>query len=169
MKNMKSSDHNNLLQQNISVDLQVALDESSALKSQVPSLQQFESWVSEVFNFIKRTNDAEVSIRVVDLTEMATLNETYRQKSGPTNVLSFPFSAPEEVDSALLGDVLLGDIAICLPVIIQESSNQEKKVIDHWAHIVIHGTLHLLGYDHVSTRQAEKMEAMEIAILDFLR
>jgi probable rRNA maturation factor len=144
----------------VQVDLQVALDESEALRPQLPTLCQFQAWVSEVLKYTKVNGAAEVSIRVVDKDEMTDLNQTYRHKSGTTNVLSFPYSCPDGVNIALLGD-----IAICLPVIVEESSNQMKKFIDHWAHMVLHGMLHLLGYDHISAVQAEEMEKLEIEIL----
>lgn len=142
------------------VDLQLALDESDSLAVHVPTIDQFESWVVEVLQRLDRTQKTELTIRVVDKSEMSTLNQTYRQKSGPTNVLSFPFSAPKGVELALLGDII-----ICLPVIVEESEIQGKPIVDHWAHMVVHGALHLLGFDHILVEQAEEMENLEVEIL----
>jgi probable rRNA maturation factor len=93
-----------------------------------------------------------------------------------TNVLSFPFETPPEIPIESLGELfgdsfdksfgkLLGDIIICAPVVLQEAELQHKPLGDHWAHLIVHGTLHLLGYDHLSEQQAEEMETMEINIL----
>lgn len=102
----------------------------------------------------------EITIRIVDEDESETLNKTYRHRSGPTNVLSFPAYLPEAP-----GHRLLGDIAICAPVIIREADEQNKPATAHWAHMVVHGVLHLLGYDHQNDSEAEIMERLEIRIL----
>lgn len=107
--------------------------------------------------------DMEMVLRVVDLEEMIALNETYRAKSGPTNVLSFPFETMPGVELPLLGDVV-----ICAPVVAQEALEQGKSNRDHWAHLVIHGGLHLLGYDHEVSEQAEEMESLEVHLLSQL-
>jgi len=104
--------------------------------------------------------DAELSVRIVDEEEGAQLNQAYRHKQGATNVLSFPFEAPPYIDSPLLGD-----LAICAPVVEREAREQGKAADAHWAHMVVHGTLHLLGYDHQDAAQAREMEAREIEIL----
>ena len=111
----------------------------------------------------ERQSDIEVAIRVVDANESQTLNRTYRGKDNPTNVLSFPaeITIPE-------GPILLGDIAICLPVVVREAKEQSKSIEHHLAHMVIHGCFHLLGYDHDSDQDAEAMEAKEIGILNNL-
>lgn len=103
------------------------------------------------------------SVQVVDNDEMRELNSTWRGKDGPTNVLSFPMQSPEEVDLKILGD-----LALCAPVINAEARQQHKPVSAHWAHMVVHGMLHLQGYDHIEQQQAEEMEALEIRILDQL-
>jgi len=105
----------------------------------------------------------ELTIRIVDETEGRQLNETWRQSSGATNVLSFPFDNPPGME---LG--LLGDIVICAPVVTREAANQNKSLTAHWAHLVVHGTLHLLGYDHLEEAAAEVMENLEIQILHCL-
>lgn len=99
-----------------------------------------------------------VSIRLVDAEESKSLNATWREKDSPTNVLSFP--------SEVAG--FLGDLVLCVPVIVDEARTQGKEPEAHWAHLVIHGVLHLLGYDHTSDELAEKMEAQEILILSSL-
>ncbi len=103
---------------------------------------------------------AELSVRIVDDQESAALNQQYREKSGPTNVLSFPFDAvtPEPLP-------ILGDLVICAPVVIREAQQQEKLVEAHWAHMCVHGVLHLLGYDHAGDADAQVMEALETTIL----
>jgi probable rRNA maturation factor len=108
---------------------------------------------------------AELVIRLVDEEESAELNETYRQKQGPTNVLSFPFEMPEELPSDAISDDILGDLVICAPVVAKEAKEQGKSVLSHWAHMVIHGCLHLQGYDHVNEDDALVMEAIEIDLL----
>ncbi len=126
-----------------------------------PSLDQFKLWVEAVLG--DQSNDIELVIRVVDEPESAALNEQYRHKSGPTNILSFPVELPVGFETPLLGDLV-----ICAPVVVREAGEQNKLVNDHWAHIVIHGVLHLLGFDHIEDQQAERMEAEEIAVLQKL-
>ena len=104
--------------------------------------------------------DAEVCVRLVDAEEMATLNATYRDRAGPTNVLSFPAALPAELNLPLLGDIV-----ICAPVVRAEAAAQHKALQAHWAHMAVHGTLHLLGYDHIDEEDATVMEALESAIL----
>lgn len=106
---------------------------------------------------------SEVTIRIVDEAEMTELNETYRHKSGPTNVLSFPFDAPIELEVKLLGDIV-----ICASVVNKEAKAQGKSSDAHWAHMVVHGILHLQGYDHIEDDEAEVMEALEINLLQQL-
>ena len=102
-------------------------------------------------------------IRIVDEDESAQLNETYRHKVGATNVLSFPFEVPEGIELNLLGDLV-----VCAPVLAREAQEQNKPLMAHWAHIIIHGTLHLLGYDHIDDSDAREMEEKEIALLKTL-
>ena len=103
-------------------------------------------------------------MRLVDTEEMAVLNETYRGKKGATNVLSFPADLP-----AGLPLPLLGDIVICAPIVRDEATQQGKSQNAHWAHMTVHGTLHLLGYDHMEEQEAEHMEALESTILNELK
>ena len=103
------------------------------------------------------------SVQVVSNDEMRELNNTWRGKDKPTNVLSFPMQSPEEVDMKILGDLVL-----CAGVINSEAKQQQKAAQAHWAHMVVHGMLHLQGYDHVDDEQADEMEALEIRILSQL-
>ena len=138
------------------LDLQIASD-----YAEIPSFEQMQGWVDAVLT--DAAQDSEIVIRVVDEAESAALNSQYRHKQGPTNVLSFPFEAPEgfEMD-------LLGDLVICAPLLAQEASQQHKPLLHHWAHIIIHGVLHLIGYDHLDDAEAEEMEGLEIRILKAL-
>ena len=132
----------------ITVDLQNATE-----AKHIPSKKQFETWASAALkDYPKNT---EICIRIVDEKEIQQLNSTYRQKNYPTNILSFPYE-----DSKLLGD-----IAICAFVIQKEAKEQHISLESHWAHIVIHGCLHLIGYTHDADEDAEEMEALEIRIL----
>ena len=103
------------------------------------------------------------SVQVVSNDEMRELNKTWRGKDRPTNVLSFPMQSPEEVDLKILGD-----LALCASVIKAEARQQHKPLQAHWAHMVVHGMLHLQGYDHINEQEADEMEALEIRILDRL-
>lgn len=138
--------------------IHVAIENASTARN-VPEDGQFRRWAEAA----ARREDAEVAIRIVDEAESAELNAAYRHKSGPTNVLSFPFEVPEGVPNALLGDLV-----ICAGVVEREAGEQGKPLEAHWAHMVVHGLLHLQGYDHVEDSEAEAMEAEEIAILSGL-
>ena len=137
----------------LEVDMQIATECSS-----LPAESDFTRWISNALQGCK--DNAEVVVRIVDEAESAELNQTYRNKSGSTNVLSFPFEAPAEVDMNLLGDLV-----ICAPVIEREAKEQDKTVESHWAHMAVHGSLHLLGYDHQTDEQADEMETLETEIL----
>lgn len=126
-----------------------------------PSDEQLELWVNTVLT--KLDDDFELTIRIVDKIESAQLNETYRHKQGATNILSFPFEVPDGMELNLLGDLV-----ICAPVLESEAKIQNKPLHNHWAHIVIHGTLHLLGYDHIDDADALEMESKEIELLQTL-
>ena len=129
-------------------------------KNEMPAAMQLKQWAKEVLK--SKTPDVEMTIRIVEIAEMAELNTQYRHKTGPTNVLSFPYDMPDDLTN---GPVLLGDIVICANIVQQEAAAQGKPVIAHWAHMVVHGTLHLLGYDHETPSDADKMESLEKAIL----
>ncbi len=126
-----------------------------------PEPSQFQQWVD--LALAGQTTDHEIVIRLVDESESAGLNEQYRQKQGATNILSFPFEKPVGIELDLLGDLV-----ICVPVVNTEAAQQNKRLFDHWAHITIHGVLHLLGYDHSEDDDAEQMESLEIQLLHSL-
>ncbi len=135
------------------LETQIAVDAPG-----VPSDADFRAWAEASLR--GRRESVELVIRIVDAGEMAQLNRDYRNQSGPTNVLSFPFQAPVPVASDLLGDLV-----ICAPVVRRESLDQEKPERAHWAHMTVHGILHLLGYDHQDAADAQAMETLETAIL----
>lgn len=126
-----------------------------------PDQQQIQLWVDTALDDYEQ--DTEIVVRIVDEQESAELNEQYRHKSGPTNILSFPVDLPEGIELDLLGDLV-----ICAPVVEKEALEQDKLLAHHWAHIIVHGVLHLLGYDHIDDGEAELMENKEIAILNKL-
>lgn len=142
----------------VALDLQNVVDPALPEAKTIPGQQQFECWVEAATERMR--GDAHLTIRLVGVDEMTELNQTYRHKQGPTNVLSFPFEAPPEIDVALLGDII-----ICAAVVNREAVEQNKPLDAHWAHMVVHGCLHLLGYDHMEERETEEMEALEIDIL----
>jgi len=145
----------------------IAFEDTSGGVS-VPSAGQVKQWVKHVLSHqLDTTELPEVSIQVVDEAIIGELNETYRHKSGPTNVLSFPFEAPPGLPEEEAG-ALLGDIAICAQVVSREAQEQDKALQSHWAHMVVHGVLHLLGYDHLNDEEAEEMESLEIQLLSEL-
>jgi len=135
------------------VDVQVACKEHD-----LPGRSELSAWACAAVG--KGREDCELTIRVVDEAEIERLNCTYRNKEGATNVLSFPFDAPPGVDLPLLGDIV-----ICAPVVRREANEQSKSVTSHWAHMVVHGALHLLGFDHEQAGEAQEMEATEARIL----
>ena len=136
----------------IDVDVQ-----NATLFRPVPGDDQFRLWVATA---LRGKSNAELTVRLVDSEESRALNSTYRGKDKPTNVLSFPAELPADV-----GIPLLGDIVVCAPLVSEEAKEQEKAVESHWAHLVIHGVLHLLGFDHQDEKEAEAMEAVEVDLL----
>lgn len=140
------------------VDLQIACETDD-----VPSIEQLQHWVDATLNEIMIDGDDrqfELTIRLVNSIESQQLNNQFRGIDKPTNVLSFPFEVPEGIELNLLGDLV-----ICIDVMQAEAKIQNKALFDHWAHLVIHGCLHLVGFDHISDDDAEKMESLEIEIL----
>ncbi len=122
--------------------------------TRIPSQDEFKVWINNSLQF---TDNKSINIRIVDEEEMTALNRQYRRKNQPTNVLSFPLQLPKGV-----GAEELGDIVICAPVVQAEAQRQHKSELAHWAHMTIHGVLHLVGYDHLLDAEAEQMEAIEI-------
>lgn len=137
----------------IVLDLQLA-----SASPNLPTEQDFQLWLEAVL--LPYQQEFEVTIRLVDEEESQSLNHEYRGKEKPTNVLSFPFEAPPGITLPLLGDLV-----ICTQVVAKEAEEQNKTLSAHWAHMVVHGTLHLLGFDHIDPIEAEEMEGKEIAIL----
>lgn len=137
----------------LEVDVQIACDEDD-----LPGRADIRAWARAAVGNLR--GDAELAIRIVDEAESARLNSRYRNKDGATNVLSFPFDQRAGVDLPLLGDIV-----ICAPVVRHEANEQSKSDRSHWAHMVVHGALHLLGFGHEQAREAQEMEAMETRIL----
>jgi probable rRNA maturation factor len=135
------------------------LDLQRASTASGPSDAEFRRWCELALR--QRSADSEMTIRLVDETEGRELNLTYRHKDYATNVLSFPADVPDE----MLDIPLLGDLVICVPVVEREAAEQGKALDAHWAHLVMHGCLHLLGYDHIDDDEAEEMEALERELL----
>ncbi|MBU3070961.1 rRNA maturation RNase YbeY [Aestuariicella sp. G3-2] len=141
------------------MNVELCLDLQVASKAHdLPSSEQLQHWASSALKGLRE--HAEISVRIVDNDESQELNFQYRQKDKPTNVLSFPADLPPELELPLLGDLV-----ICAPVVTREAAEQQKELFAHWAHMVVHGTLHLLGYDHINDSDAEIMEQLETEIL----
>lgn len=140
----------------------VLIDIQRATQASTPSDEQITCWTDLALSeYLQNHHEGqELTIRFVDEAEIQLLNATYRQKDKTTNVLSFPYEQAPGLHVPLLGDLVL-----CAPVILDEAQNQGKTSDAHWAHILIHGILHLLGYDHIKTGDAEKMEQFEVNLL----
>ena len=140
------------------VDVQFAVDDES-----IPTADDIAIWVNRAINAAGRSGKREVSVRVVGADEMQQLNSEFREQDKPTNVLSFPAGdltgLPDEAERPL------GDIVVCAAVVAAEAEQQEKTQSDHWAHMIVHGTLHLLGFDHENDSDAAAMESLEIRIM----
>ena len=126
-----------------------------------PSMDELSQWANTALSIASKGSleniNFDMTLRIVNEIEGKDLNQTYRNKSNATNVLSFPFEAPENVEINLLGDIV-----ICAPVVAKEAQIQHKSTQSHWAHLTIHGTLHLLGFDHIDENDAVIMENLEI-------
>jgi len=140
----------------IELELQIATDSQT-----LPHPSQFRNWVDKALS--SRIDNIELTVRIVDNEEMLELNKTYKNKNSTTNVLSFPMEQDEDYDFNVLGDII-----ICAPVIVQEAHEQNKDWLAHWAHMVIHGCLHLVGYDHDTEPKAVMMEGIEIILMQEL-
>ena len=143
----------------VELELQIATNAKT-----LPHPSQFKEWVgvvlSDQITHLENLNDVELTIRIVDEDEMVDLNYRYRHKNGSTNVLSFPVEV--DVD---FNYYVLGDIVICAAVVELEAKQQNKELLSHWAHMVVHGILHLLGFDHENEVEAHKMENIEISLM----
>ena len=139
------------------VDLQFASED----KHNIPALVSMEKWIqSAIIAGASPKEEAELTVRIVDAEESQQLNGQYRNKHKPTNVLSFPFQNPPGITLPLLGDLV-----ICKKIVENEAQEQDKTLLEHWAHMLIHGTLHLLGYDHINETDALEMESLETKLL----
>ncbi|MEZ9574801.1 rRNA maturation RNase YbeY [Vibrio sp. 10N.261.55.F4] len=138
----------------IELDLQLAVEHEQGL----PTEQDIQLWLDKTIPQFQE--NAELTVRIVDTQESHQLNHEYRGKDKPTNVLSFPFEAPPGIELDLLGDLI-----ICRQVVEKEAEEQSKPLLAHWAHMVVHGSLHLLGYDHIEDDEAEEMESLETEIM----
>lgn len=167
-----------MIETSVKIELQVAEDLERHLHTDLPSVEQFQQWLNIVFaqlaqpmagkktfqpTIFEKNLIPEVHIRIVSAKESQSLNAEYRDKDKPTNVLSFESDLPDFVPSGFLGDLV-----ICAELVKSEAEQQEKLTINHWAHLCVHGTLHLLGYDHVSQSDAQQMESIEVEILSEL-
>ena len=134
----------------------------------IPEQSDCQRWVKAALSAIAYDKSCTIVIRFVDEDEAKDLNHDFRNKRYATNVLSFPYEVSDvELDIAELSNIenYIGDLVLCEKVVIQEAKQQNKTLIQHWAHLIIHGTLHLKGYDHLTNDEAETMEALEIKIL----
>lgn len=129
----------------------------------LPTESDVQSWAQAALKGI--ITDAEMCVVIVDNDESQALNLQYRGKDKPTNVLSFPFEVPEELAQFDEIGHPIGDLIVCAPVVAQEAIDQNKPLMHHWAHMIIHGCLHLMGYDHIKDDEAEVMESLERQIL----
>ncbi len=144
--------------------MQYGDDLSVAECAGLPNARQIITWAEAALagmpSGAQLSSEAQLTVRIVSSAESAMLNQTYRHKQGATNVLSFAIENTDELPVPLLGD-----IAVCAPVVEREAREQGKEAAAHWAHMVVHGTLHLLGYDHLEDAQAQEMESLETRIL----
>lgn len=139
------------------VDLQIASED----EHNIPALASIEKWIlSAILAGTSPREEAELTVRIVDPEESQQLNGQYRNKHKPTNVLSFPFQNPPGITLPLLGDLV-----VCKKIVEDEAQEQHKTLTEHWAHMLIHGTLHLLGYDHIDAKEALEMESLETNLL----
>lgn len=142
------------------IELQLDIQLAVEVENNLPTEEQMSKWATAAL--LKRTEheEPELTIRIVDEAESQELNHEYRGKDKPTNVLSFPFEAPAHVPIPLLGDLI-----ICKQVVEREATEQDKTLTAHWAHMIVHGCLHLLGYDHIEDDEAEEMESIERVVI----
>ena len=136
------------------MEIQRAVEDST-----IPDDEQFQKWAAA----IEASDKQVVSIRIVDEVEIAALNQQYRKKSHATNVLAFPADIPTEVDLPFIGDIV-----ICAPVVAKQAAEQGKSLLSHWAHMTLHGILHLQGYDHIDDADAKIMENIEVHLMSKL-
>lgn len=144
----------------LQLDLQIACSTDYGSSTDLPTEEQLNKWANAALVTRTEHEEPELTIRIVDEAESQELNGEYRGKDKPTNVLSFPFEAPAHVPIPLLGDLI-----VCRQVVEREAIEQGKPLIAHWAHMIVHGCLHLLGYDHIKDEEAEEMEGIERIVM----
>jgi len=147
----------------VQLDIQLADNLSDSIEEPPPS-SLLQTWAQIAWQG-DSAQPVNLSLRIVSAAESQQLNNDYRGKNKPTNVLSFPMQLNENIP---MPEIMLGDLAICSEVVINEASQQQKALQSHWAHILIHGMLHLQGFDHVEDDEADKMEKLEIQIMQQL-
>jgi len=145
----------------LALELQIELPESESIM--LPTQADFEHWISTALDKANHQDEVALTLRIVEEAEGRELNARWRGKDYATNVLSFPLKMPEYV-----GIPYIGDLVICAAVVAREATEQNKQAMAHWAHLTIHGLLHLLGYDHKTDAQADEMEALEVQIMTSL-
>jgi probable rRNA maturation factor len=146
----------NPIELELQLDVQIAVEKEHDL----PTEEQLTQWATAALVTRTEYEEPELTIRIVDEAESQELNYDYRGKDKPTNVLSFPFEAPAHVPIPLLGDLI-----VCKQVVEREAIEQGKTLTAHWAHMIVHGCLHLLGYDHIEDEEAEEMEGIERVVM----
>ncbi len=142
------------------VEVQIALTPERALY--LPQQTDIQGWVNGVLKTLDKSGS--ICVRIVERMESEALNLQYRGRPRPTNVLSFPAEQPAGIPDTV--ETSLGDIAVCASIVDEEARQQNKDPASHWAHMIVHGVLHLLGYDHQNHREADVMEALEVKILE---
>lgn len=142
----------------------IEIDLQNACEAEIPALENLQNWAQSALVGDAKNQNWEMALRVVDAEEGREINRDYRGKDYATNVLSFEFELPDLVVEDMEMPYL-GDLVICAPVVEKEAKEQNKDLIAHWAHLVVHGVLHLQGYDHLTDEEAEEMEALEVEIL----
>ncbi len=140
----------------VNIDLQIAVDDGI----EIPTLAEITAWAQAALDGADYKEDSEITVRFVSPEEIHELNHEYRGMDKATNILSFPFECPPEVKLPLLGDLV-----ICSQVLQQEAQAQSKSLKEHCAHLIVHGCLHLLGYDHIEEDEAVQMETLESRIV----
>ncbi|WP_119328019.1 rRNA maturation RNase YbeY [Cysteiniphilum halobium] len=142
--------------------LEIDINNPNALY--LPTEDKLKTWAENTLKFLKKYH-AIISLQIVSADEMQHYNNNYRAKDKPTNILSFPFDAPPGLPKDDETAYFLGDLIIC-PDVLQKEAKEQGKLLDaHWCHILIHGILHLVGYDHIDEKDALEMESIEIALL----
>ena len=141
--------------------MKIKVDFQKACTEPTPPAEDFEKWIRSAITAVKQADkQVEVNVRVVGEQEMSRLNYTFRDKTGTTNVLSFQANLPREIELHLLGD-----IAICASEVMKEASELGTPEKSHWAHLTVHGVLHLIGYDHENEMETNRMQSLETSIL----